>query len=127
MKQATSEGPRPDAYVAACPSRALLARIGDKWSMLVLTRLGEGEKRYGMLQRSVEGISRKVLTQTLRGLERDGLVLRRRVEDARANVSYRLTAGGRRLLPLVARLKRWAEQHLERVQRANATFDRRAG
>lgn len=108
----------PDAFLRLCPSRDLLARIGEKWSLLALVALAEGPQRFGALRRRLEGISHKMLTQTLRRLETDGLVARS-VEDGRVPaVRYALTARSRDLLPIVADLKRWAECNLVAARNA---------
>ena len=99
----------PDAFLKACPSRALLARTAEKWTLLVLVALKDGPTRFGALRRRVEGVSQKMLTQTLRALERDGLVTRHLYDEMPLRVEYALTARGRELLPLADELKRWAE------------------
>ena len=99
----------PDAFLRACPSRDLLARVAEKWALLVLVALEPGPQRFGALRRRVEGVSQKMLTQTLRGLERDSLVSRRLYDEMPLRVEYTLTERGRGLLPLAADLKRWAE------------------
>jgi DNA-binding HxlR family transcriptional regulator len=116
--------PRPDAFVHNCPSRAVLARIGEKWTTLALVWLDEnGPTRFGALQRRLEGVSQKMLTQTLRHLERDGLVERRLFDEMPLRVEYSLTGLGRTLVPLVRDLKAWAERHLHAIERSNAAYD----
>lgn len=119
-------GPKPDAFVRICPSRPVLARIGEKWATLALVALANGPVRFGDLRRRLEGVSQKVLTQTLRGLERDGLVVRDVYDERRPRVEYRLAERGRALLPWVAGLKAWAEENLQEIERSNAAFDRSA-
>jgi DNA-binding HxlR family transcriptional regulator len=102
----------PNAFLQACPSRAVLARVGEKWSMLALVCLAGGPVRFGSLRRTVEGVSQKMLTQTLRNLEHDGLVSRRLYDEMPLRVEYELTALGKSLLPIVVELKKWAEQNL---------------
>ena len=104
----------PDAFLKACPSRALLARIAEKWAPLVLVALEEGPMRFGARRRRVEGVSQKMLTQTLRALERDGLVTRRLHDEMPLRMEYVLTTRGRSLMPLAAQLKQWAEKNLAR-------------
>ena len=99
----------PDAFLRACPSRALLTRIAEKWTLLILVALEDGPTRFGALRRRVEGISQKMLTQTLRGLERDGLVSRTLYDEMPLRVEYALTARGRSLPPLAAAIKAWTE------------------
>jgi DNA-binding HxlR family transcriptional regulator len=121
----TSRALQPDAFLAACPSRAVLARLGEKWAMLVLVALSHGRLRFGELRRRVQGVSQKMLTQTLRALERDGLVRREVLTVSVLRVEYELTPHGAELVPIIAALKKWAEGHLRVVERANAGFDRR--
>ncbi len=118
---------KPDAYLRACPSRLVLARIGEKWSLLIVLRLAEGPSPFGALRRRLEGISQKVLTQNLRGLERDGLVGRRALPTRPASVEYRLTALGTELVPMAAALKAWAERNLHAIERHQRAYDAGAG
>lgn len=117
----------PDAFLLACPSRAVLARIGEKWSMLALVSLAQGPRRFGALRRSIEGVSQKMLTQTLRNLERDGLVKRRLYDEMPLRVEYELTRLGDGLLPVVAQLKTWAERNLRTIEKNQAHFEDRHG
>lgn len=112
-----------NAYIAACPSRQLLATLGDKWVALVLVALGAGSVRYADLARHIAGVSQKMLTQTLRALERDGLVRRKVTAAVPVRVDYALTPLGRSLLPVVAKIKSWAETHMDRVLLARAEHD----
>ncbi|WP_214406302.1 winged helix-turn-helix transcriptional regulator [Pseudonocardia lacus] len=109
-----------DAYLAACPARQLLDRISDKWVTLVLTALADGPQRYSQLGRRIAGASEKMLTQTLRALEHDGLVARTVTASVPVRVDYRLTPLGESLLPLVASIKQWAEAHMDEVLAARA-------
>jgi len=102
----------PDVFAAACPSRALLGRIANKWSMLVIDTLGEGTRRNGELMRRIEGISQKMLTETLRDLEEMGLVARRSHGTVPPRVDYALTPLGLALREAVCRLDRWVEAHM---------------
>lgn len=104
---------KPDAFLKACPSRALLARIAEKWTLLVLVALDGGPMRFGALRRRVEGVSQKMLTQTLRALERDQLLTRHLYDEMPLRVEYELTERGRGLLPLAARFKQWAEANFD--------------
>ncbi|MBV9078295.1 MAG: helix-turn-helix transcriptional regulator [Methylobacteriaceae bacterium] len=104
----------PDAFLKACPSRALLARLAEKWSLLVLVALRGEPQRFGALRRRVEGVSQKMLTQTLRMLEEEGLVSRTLFDEMPLRVEYALTAKGRGLLPMVADLKAWTEANYDR-------------
>jgi DNA-binding HxlR family transcriptional regulator len=112
-----------DAYLSECPAREVLQRLSDKWVTLLLNALADGPRRYSDLGRTVAGISPKMLTQTLRTLERDGLVARRVTLQVPVRVDYELTALGRDLLPLVRAIKDWAEQHIEQIHAARDAFD----
>ena len=112
-----------DAFIAACPSRQLLDRLADKWVALTLAALADGEQRYSELSRTIAGVSQKMLTQTLRNLERDGIVLRSITPAVPVRVDYRLTPLGTSLLPVVAAIKDWAEQHMDQVLTARERFD----
>ncbi|GAB2819723.1 helix-turn-helix domain-containing protein [Actinocorallia aurea] len=108
---------------AACPANRLLDRLGDKWAPLVLRALADGPVRYNALSRTVAGASQKMLTQTLRSLERDGFVLRTAVPGVPARVDYSLTPPGESLLALLDSLASWAEEHMPEVDRARAAYD----
>jgi DNA-binding HxlR family transcriptional regulator len=112
-----------DVFLAQCPSRQLLDRLSDKWVTLVLCSLEDEPQRYSQLARSIAGVSQKMLTQTLRTLERDGLVTRTVTATVPVTVTYELTALGRSLLVVVAGLKEWAESHMEAVLEARASYD----
>ena len=111
---------QPDAFLAACPSREVLARIGEKWTVLALVALSAGALRFGELRRRIEGISQKMLAQTLRNLESDGLITRQLFDERPLRVEYRLSASGEELVPLLRDLKRWAEAHLKQIQVSRA-------
>jgi DNA-binding HxlR family transcriptional regulator len=112
-----------DAYMAACPARDLLDRISDKWVTLILNALADGPRRYSDLGRTIAGVSQKMLTQTLRTLERDGMVTRAVTPSVPVRVDYELTPLGVSLLPLVQAAKAWAETHIEEVHTARAAYD----
>jgi DNA-binding HxlR family transcriptional regulator len=112
-----------DVFNSKCPTREVLDRIADKWTVMVIHRLSGGTMRFAELRRSVDGISQKVLTNTLRGLERDGLVSRRIYASVPPRVEYTLTDLGRSLCGLVAGICGWAEANIEQVQAARAIFD----
>ena len=101
----------------------VLARVGDKWSVLVVTRLGAGPMRFNELRRSIGGISQRMLTLTLRGLERDGLVTRTVFPTIPPRVDYELTALGRDLLVPVSALGDWAIRNQPKIARAREQFD----
>ena len=111
------------AYDKDCPSRQILDRIGDTWSVLIVVMLADGAHRYTELARRIQGVSPKMLTQTLRGLERDGLITRTVHPVVPPRVDYALTDLGRSLYGLVEGLEKWAETHIEDVQAARATYD----
>jgi DNA-binding HxlR family transcriptional regulator len=122
---------RYDAFLAVCPSRKLLERISDKWVALILSALGSGPDcageprpmRYSELSRLLAGVSQKMLTQTLRSLERDGLVTRTVVPTVPVTVSYELTDLGLSLHETMRGLKRWAESHMDEVLENRARHD----
>jgi DNA-binding HxlR family transcriptional regulator len=101
----------------------VLARVGDKWSVLVVTRLGGGPLRFNELRRSIGGISQRMLTLTLRGLERDGLITRSFFPTVPPRVEYGLTALGRDLLQPVSALGDWALRNQAKIARARDQFD----
>ena len=101
----------------------VLARVGDKWSVLVVTRLGGGQLRFNELRRSIGGISQRMLTLTLRGLERDGLITRTVFATVPPRVEYALTALGRDLLQPVSTLGDWALRNQAKIARARDQFD----
>jgi DNA-binding HxlR family transcriptional regulator len=101
----------------------VLARVGDKWSVLVVTRLGAGSMRFNALRRSIGGISQRMLTLTLRGLERDGLVTRTVFPTIPPRVDYALTPLGRDLLEPVSALGDWATRNQSKIARARERFD----
>ena len=112
-----------DAFSTECPTRDLLDRLSSKWVSLLLLRLAHGPRRYAELSRSVTGISPKMLTQTLRRLERDGVISRTVTPTVPIRTDYELTGLGHTLLPVMAALKTWTEDHFEHVQRARADYD----
>ncbi|MEU3862629.1 helix-turn-helix domain-containing protein [Streptomyces sp. NPDC028722] len=112
-----------DAYLAECPARQLLDRIADKWVSLAVNALADGPQRYSDLQRRLASVSQKMLTQTLRHLERDGLVSRTVIPAVPVRVEYDLTELGRSLLPVMCAIKAWAEEHMDEVHAARAAYD----
>ncbi len=102
---------------------AILSRVGDKWTVLVVRQLGDGPMRFSEIKRSLGSISQKMLTTTLRGLERDGFVSRTVYPTVPPRVDYALTPLGRDLLRPVGALGQWALDNAERVQRAQRAFD----
>ncbi|MEU4604447.1 helix-turn-helix domain-containing protein [Kribbella sp. NPDC023972] len=112
-----------DAFLASCPARQLLDRISDKWVTLIITALADGPQRYSDLSRRIAGVSQKMLTQTLRSLERDGLLSRSVTPSVPVRVDYELTPLGQSLLPLIASIKGWAESHMPEVAAARSQYD----
>ena len=112
-----------NAFVAACPTRQLFGTISDKWAGLVLVALADGPTRYNRLAATVAGISQKMLTQTLRTLERDGLVRRTVTPQVPVRVDYELTELGRTLMPVMQAVKLWAEAHMDQVHEARERYD----
>jgi DNA-binding HxlR family transcriptional regulator len=113
----------PGVTLTRCRVREILERVGDKWSLFVISCLGDGPKRFTALKRSVDGISQRMLTVTLRGLERDGIVSRTMYPVMPPRVDYELTPLGRTLLDAVGALMTWADAHLDEVDAARATYD----
>jgi DNA-binding HxlR family transcriptional regulator len=111
-------------HTGDCRSMArVLSRIGDKWSVLVILLLGEKPRRFNELRRVIEGISQRMLTLTLRGLERDGLVDRRLIARTPPRVEYHLTDLGRSLCQPVFALGEWAKLHGSEIEQAQTKFD----
>lgn len=120
---AAAADPSWDPYVRGCPSREVLDRIGDTWTVLVLGVLGRGgAHRFTAVRRGVDGISEKMLTQTLRSLERDGLVVRTVHAEVPPRVDYELTDLGRTLLEPLGALQRWSVGHMGEVVAARARY-----
>ncbi len=114
----------PDAFQALCPTRKVLDRIGDSWAVLILLALDEGTLRFNALRRRIEAISQKMLSQTLKSLERDGLVQRRVFPTVPVTVEYSLTELGRTLSATVNHLTIWAEAHIGEIEAAQRRYDR---
>jgi DNA-binding HxlR family transcriptional regulator len=116
---------KPNVYAAICPSREVLAMLGEKWTSLAIGAMENKTVRFGELKRICEGISQKMLTQTLRKLERSGLVIRTLYTDTLPlKVEYRLTKLGSSLLPIVQAAKTWAEENLHQIEENQALYDR---
>lgn len=106
-----------------CPSRVVFQRVGDKWASLVIQVLAEGPVRFSELRKMVSVVTPKVLTQTLRTLERDGLITRRVFAQVPPRVDYELTALGRSLLEPLTMLRRWAEDNVPTILDARDAYD----
>ncbi|HET6483041.1 MAG TPA: helix-turn-helix domain-containing protein [Actinoplanes sp.] len=123
-----------DAFLAGCPSRKLLDRISDKWVALVLAALGSGPDcagepramRYSELARLLAGVSQKMLTQTLRALERDGLITRTATPTVPVTVTYELTGLGLSLHEMMRGLKTWAQANMDEVLTNRSAYDSRS-
>jgi DNA-binding HxlR family transcriptional regulator len=114
---------KANPYNRACPSQGILALIGGKWSMLILCALRSGPRRTHDLKRRLEGVSAKMLTQTLRELERHGIVARRDFGEVPPRVEYELTALGHSLAALVANIEQWVTANYARITRHVAARD----
>jgi DNA-binding HxlR family transcriptional regulator len=108
-----------------CRAREVLQRVGDKWSVLVIDLLGQGTMRFSELHRAIDGITARMLTVTLRGLERDGIVTRTIHPVIPPRVEYALTPMGRTLLATIGQLVAWADSHLPEIEAARAAYDAR--
>ncbi|MCL6674948.1 MULTISPECIES: winged helix-turn-helix transcriptional regulator [Streptomyces] len=112
-----------DAFLKACPTNELLGRLSDKWVSLVVAALSRGPMRYSDLTRKIAGVSPKMLTQTLRALERDGILSRTVTPSVPVRVDYELTPLGGSLALLLTAVKDWAETHIEEVHEARGRYD----
>ncbi len=120
-----SPGHKDVSHEGCLAARDVLSRIGDKWSVQIIVILGHGSRRFSELRRGIEGISQRMLTLTLRGLERDGLVLRTVLPSVPPRVDYELTSLGRTLLEPVQALGQWAELHRFEIHEARTRFDKK--
>ncbi|MEO3824743.1 helix-turn-helix domain-containing protein [Actinomadura sp. B10D3] len=111
---------------AGCRAREILDRVGDKWSLYVISLLGERPKRFNELKREIDGISQRMLTVTLRGLERDGIVTRTVYPVVPPRVEYAVTPMGATLMEVATTLVHWAESRLGEIDAARAAYDARA-
>jgi DNA-binding HxlR family transcriptional regulator len=112
---------------ASCRVRTVLGRIGDKWAIYVVDRLGAGPRRFSELLRGIDGITARMLTVTLRGLERDGIITRTVHAAVPPRVDYELTPLGETLCATIGQLVGWADEHLGEIEAAQAAYDARAG
>jgi len=111
---------------SSCSARDVLELVADKWSLYVVAYLGDGPRRFTELKRGIEGISQRMLTVTLRGLERDGILIRTVYEVMPPHVSYRLTPLGHSLLRATAPLIQWSDQHRPQIDAARRRYDERS-
>ncbi|NUS79192.1 MAG: helix-turn-helix transcriptional regulator [Streptomyces sp.] len=112
-----------DAFIKGCPTNQLLDRLSDKWVSLVVSALAGGTMRYSDLGRKIAGVSPKMLTQTLRSLERDGILARTVTPSVPVRVDYELTPLGHSLALLLTAVKDWAETHIDEVHEARDRYD----
>jgi DNA-binding HxlR family transcriptional regulator len=125
MAATGGETPR-DVAASACHVRAVLDRIGDKWAIYVVDRLGGGPRRFSELLRGIDGITARMLTVTLRGLERDGILTRTVHAAVPPRVDYALTPLGETLREALGQLVIWADVHLPEIEAAQALYDGRS-
>jgi DNA-binding HxlR family transcriptional regulator len=118
-------GTPPESASPACRVRSVLGRIGDKWAIYVVDRLGDGPHRFSELLRAIDGITARMLTVTLRGLERDGLLTRTVHAAVPPRVDYALTPLGETLAAAIGQLVSWADGHLPEIESAQAAYDAR--
>lgn len=120
-----TSSPRGDLFDPACPTRLLLDRVGSRWTTMAVLSLAEadGELRFAELKRRMAGVSQKMLAQTLKSLERDGLAARRVQASTPPHVYYRLTGLGDTLVPVLRGLRFWAEENIPRVRDNGLAFD----
>lgn len=111
---------------ASCRVRSVLDRIGDKWAIYVVDRLGQGPRRFSELRRGIDGITARMLTVTLRGLERDGILTRTVHAAVPPRVDYELTPLGESLLDTIGQLVSWADAHIAEIEAAREDYDTRA-
>ena len=126
MTKSTEKELAPNVYAAICPSRQVLALIGEKWVSLIVGALENKVLRFGELKRICEGVSQKMLTQSLKKLERDGIVIRTSYSDEMVlRVEYQLSERGQTLVNVVKAAKVWAEQNLHDIEKDREIFDKR--
>lgn len=112
-----------DAYQEGCPARVVLDRIADKWTVLVLGLLARRPTRFNQLRREIEGISQKMLSQTLKAMERDGLIARKAYPTVPVTVEYSILPLGETLAEQLESLRLWAETHIPQVEAAQKEYD----
>jgi DNA-binding HxlR family transcriptional regulator len=123
----TASGSETAPAVDSCRVRTVLNRIGDKWAIYVVDRLGQGPRRFSELNRGINGITARMLTVTLRGLERDGIITRTAYPAVPPRVDYELTPLGETLLDTIGQLVAWADEHIAEIEVARADYDARSG
>lgn len=118
----TDDPPAWNVMMRSCPSRTSLARIANKWTAMVVIALGDSPQRFGAIRSMLDGISAKVLTDTLRTLEEDGILTRHAFDEMPPRVEYELTALGQTLHAPLDALRVWAEEHIPEVLAARASY-----
>ena len=126
ISQAKRGNRQSESLNAACPVRDVLDRVGDKWSALVVRELSSGPHRFGVLRRSIEDISQRMLTETLRHLQRDGFISRKVIPTTPPQVEYALTEMGQSLHFALNGLASWAAQNHDAIRNARSRFDKSA-
>jgi DNA-binding HxlR family transcriptional regulator len=126
-RRKATDSVRPTVNDRNCPGRLILDHLADKWAVLIVVRLASGTMRFAELRRAVDGISQKMLTVTLRDLERDGLVIRKLYASVPPKVEYSLTSLGSSLVDKVNELCAWAEANSSEILKARDRFDKRSG
>jgi DNA-binding HxlR family transcriptional regulator len=119
----SASNPPPNPYDSKCPTRIVLDRIADKWTVLVLGVPSQRPLRFNQLRREIDGLTQKMLSQTLKALERDGLVARKVIPSAPVTVEYSITPLGSTLSATVDELQRWARDHIGEVVQAQRRYD----
>ena len=114
---------KPNIFVQACPSREIFSRLSGKWTIMILLSLEQAPKRFNELKKVIDGISQKVLTENLRSLERDGLILRRVISSRPIKVEYSSTNLSLELLEILNGLKDWTEGSMKLILRNNEKYD----
>ena len=114
---------KPNIFVQACPSREIFARISGKWTIMILLSLEKTPKRFNELKKAIDGVSQKVLTENLRSLERDGLILRKVISSRPIKVEYSSTHLSLELLEILTGLKDWTEGSMKLILRNNEKYD----
>ncbi|MET8046146.1 MULTISPECIES: winged helix-turn-helix transcriptional regulator [unclassified Streptosporangium] len=116
-----------DAYLRECGSRKVLEAIANKWTCLLVDALRDGPVRFGVLRRRLDGITQKSLTQSLRNMERDGMVIRTVYPTIPPRVEYELSALGHSVVTLMEGIKSWSEEHMPEIMAARDAYDLRTG
>ena len=122
----TATGSETEPAADSCRVRSVLNRVGDKWAIYVVDRLGRGPRRFSELNRGIDGITARMLTVTLRGLERDGIINRTVHAAVPPRVDYELTSLGQTLLATIGQLVAWADAHIGEIEAARADYDTRS-